>query len=205
LNLNDFLKRIYPKRVWNISTSKKEMFLTFDDGPIPKVTPWVLDTLKKHQAKATFFCIGDNIKKHPQLLQRIIDEGHSVGNHTFHHLNGWKTSRQDYLKDFSLCREELQSHSVESRLFRAPYGKCTSAQAKSILDEDHQIIMWDIISKDYDDRISKEECFLRVKSKAQPGSIIVFHDSLKAEVNMKYALKKTLQAFSDYDFKKIEL
>lgn len=202
---NDFLKQIFPKRVWNISSFKKEMFLTFDDGPIPEVTPWVLDQLKKHKAKATFFCIGDNIRKHPELFQQIVAEGHAVGNHTFHHINGWKTSTEEYLKDVKRCEDEIGSNTFESNLFRPPYGKCTSAQAKSILEKGDHIIMWDIISKDYDAKVSKENCFLRIKKNAKPGNIIVFHDSLKAETNMKYALEKTLETFSDYEFNKIEL
>lgn len=202
---NDFLKQIFPKRVWNISSLKKEMFLTFDDGPIPEVTPWVLEILKKHKAKATFFCIGDNIRKHPDLFKQIITEGHAVGNHTFHHINGWKTSTQEYLEDVKRCKDEIESNSVTSNLFRPPYGKCTSAQAKSILEKGDHIIMWDIISKDYDAKVSKENCFLRIKKNANLGSIIVFHDSLKAEKNMKYALEKTLEEFSGFEFKKILL
>ena len=191
--------------MWDISTEKKELFLTFDDGPIPEVTPWVLETLKKYKAKATFFCIGDNIRKHPDIFKRIIKEGHAVGNHTFKHLNGWKTSAPTYLEDIKRCQEVMVSNSGSSTLFRPPYGKCTSAQAKAIFGQNQQIIMWSIISKDYKAGLSKEQCFHRIKSQAQPGSIIVFHDSLKAETNMKYALEKTLETFSDYEFKKIEL
>lgn len=202
---NDFLKQIFPKRVWNIPTQNKEMFLTFDDGPIPEVTPWVLETLRKHKAKATFFCIGDNIKKYPELFKQIITEGHAIGNHTFHHINGWKTSTQDYLEDIKLCQFGIESNAVASNLFRPPYGKCTSAQAKAISKNNLHIIMWDIISKDFDEKISKEKCFQRIENQAKPGSIIIFHDSLKAEHNMKYALEKTLETFSDYEFKKIML
>ncbi|MFO7744453.1 MAG: polysaccharide deacetylase family protein [Psychroflexus sp.] len=202
---NDFLKQIFPKRVWNISTQNQEMFLTFDDGPIPEVTPWVLDKLKKHKAKATFFCIGDNIRKHPELFKQIIAEGHAVGNHTFRHINGWKTSTKDYLEDVKLCQDEIKSNSIESHLFRPPYGKCTSAQAKAILKNNQHIIMWDIISKDYEAKVSKEKCFRRIENQAKSGSIIVFHDSLKAETNMKYALEKTLETFSDYQFSRIDL
>ncbi|SDG63917.1 Peptidoglycan/xylan/chitin deacetylase, PgdA/CDA1 family [Psychroflexus sediminis] len=181
------------------------MFLTFDDGPIPEVTPWVLETLKKHKAKATFFCIGDNIRKHPRLFKQILVEGHAVGNHTFHHSNGWKTSAKVYLEDVKLCQEEMESNSVKSNLFRPPYGKCTSAQARAILKDHQHIIMWDIISKDYSERVSKAGCFSRIQNRAKPGSIIVFHDSLKAERNMKYALEKTLETFSDYQFSRIDL
>lgn len=205
MNSNDFLKKLFPKRIWSISTQEKEMFLTFDDGPIPEITPWVLEILKKYKAKATFFCIGDNIKKHPELFKRILSEGHSVGNHTFHHINGWKTLAKTYLEDVKLCQREMQSNSAQSNLFRPPYGKCTTTQAKAILNKNQQIIMWDIISKDYDAKVSREHCFERIQNRAKPGSIIVFHDSLKAETNMKYALTKTLETFSGYKFKKIEL
>lgn len=191
--------------MWDISSKEKEMFLTFDDGPIPEVTPWVLETLKKNKAKATFFCIGDNIRKHPKLFKQIISEGHAVGNHTFHHINGWKTSTKEYLKDIKLFQQEMESNSAVSHLFRPPYGKCTSTQAKAILDDNQKIIMWSIISKDYDAKVSKEKCFENIHTKIKPGSIIVFHDSLKAETNMKYALSKTLEFYSDYKFKKIEL
>ncbi len=191
--------------MWDLSTEKKELFLTFDDGPIPEVTPWVLETLKKHRAKATFFCIGDNVRKHPDLFKQILTEGHAVGNHTFKHRNGWKTPTKAYLEDIRRCQEVMVSNSGSSTLFRPPYGKCTSAQSKAILKQNQQIIMWSIISKDYKAGLTKEQCFHRIKKKAKPGSIIVFHDSLKAEINMKYALEKTLEAFSDYKFKKIEL
>ena len=198
------LKRLWPQRVWDISSSKQEIFLTFDDGPIPEVTPWILNTLKDHKAKATFFCIGDNIRKYPELFKRIIAEGHAIGNHTFHHINGWKTPTKDYLEDVKLCTDEIKKKSVRTNLFRPPYGKCSSAQAK-LIAQDNQILMWDIISKDYDSKLSKESCFKRIKYNAKPGSIIVFHDSLKAETNMKYALQKTLEEFSNFKFNKIEL
>lgn len=181
------------------------MFLTFDDGPIPEITPWVLETLKKYKAKATFFCIGDNIGKHPELFKQILSEGHAVGNHTFYHSNGWKTSAMEYLKDIKLCQDEMRSNSAQSNLFRPPYGKCTSSQARSILKDHQHIVMWDIISKDYSEKVSKEHCFSRIQNRVKPGSIIVFHDSLKAETNVKYALEKTLETFSDYKFKTIEI
>jgi peptidoglycan/xylan/chitin deacetylase (PgdA/CDA1 family) len=179
------------------------MFLTFDDGPIPEVTPWVLNTLKAYGAKATFFCIGDNIRKYPEIFKQIIAEGHAVGNHSFHHINGWKTKTQAYLNDIKLCQHQIQSHHTQSNLFRPPYGRCTSAQAQSILKH-HHIIMWDILSKDYAD-ITKEKCFDRIQNHVKPGSIIVFHDSLKAETNMKYALQNTLERFTDFEFNRLQL
>lgn len=197
------LKRLWPHRVWNIPTFKKEVFLTFDDGPIPEVTPWVLNTLKAHKAKATFFCIGDNIRKHPEIFKRIIAEGHAVGNHTFHHINGWKASTQAYLEDVELCQHQIKLNHTGSNLFRPPYGRCTSAQSQSILKH-HHIIMWDILSKDYAD-ITPKKCFHRVQNHVKPGSIIVFHDSLKAEANMKYALQNTLEKFADFEFNRLRL
>lgn len=205
MNANKLVKPFFPKRTWTISSKEKEIFLTFDDGPIPEVTPWVLKILRKHNAKATFFCIGDNINKHPELFKQISTEGHAIGNHTFHHLNGWRTSTEEYLEDVKRCQDEIESNAVTSNIFRPPYGKCTSAQAKSILEKCNHIIMWDIISKDYDQYISKEKCFHRIRNQVKPGSIIVFHDSLKAKTNMKYALEKTLEEFSDFEFKKILL
>jgi peptidoglycan/xylan/chitin deacetylase (PgdA/CDA1 family) len=200
LRSSTFLQRLFPHRVWSISTDKKEIFLTFDDGPIPDVTPWVLNTLKTHKAKATFFCIGDNIKKHPELFQQIIDEGHSIGNHTFSHLNGWKTSSKNYLENIEACKQEIELHSAPTHLFRPPYGKCTSTQAKALKKDAQQIIMWDILSKDYKSSLSKEACFHCIERLARAGSIIVFHDSLKAEKNMKYALVKTLKTFKKFTF-----
>ncbi|WP_339695524.1 polysaccharide deacetylase family protein [uncultured Marixanthomonas sp.] len=194
-----FVQRIYPKRIWALPNNDKKVYLTFDDGPIPEVTPWVLDTLKKYNAKATFFCIGDNIKKHPDIFKRILAEGHSVGNHTFNHLNGWQTSTQRYINNVSLFEKELQAQSFHhsslvsrTSLFRPPYGKITSKQANLLQEKGYKIIMWSVLSYDYDASVSKEQCLHHVSQNIQPGSIIVFHDSIKAQKNLRYVLPKVL-------------
>jgi len=199
-----FVQRIFPKRIWAFPNSENKIYLTFDDGPIPEVTPWVLDSLKKHNAKATFFCIGDNIAKHPEIFKRIISEGHAVGNHTFNHLNGRKTRPEDYLENvvkaeteiahrtLSICPEFNQRGEHLALLFRPPYGQMTSAQAKSIRQKGYQIVMWNVLSADYDQTISEEKCFKNVAETIKPGSVVVFHDSLKAQRNMQYALPKVL-------------
>jgi len=185
-----FIKRIFPSLIWRIETKKQELFLTFDDGPTPGVTDVVLDKLKAANVNATFFCLGKNIIEHPTLFQRILDEGHSVGNHTFHHKNGWKSPTFDFLNDVKLFNNVYQTN-----LFRPPYGRLKGAQIKA-LNSQYKIIMWSILSMDYDSMISKEKCLELATKKWKKGSIIVFHDSIKAEKNMLYALdgvlKKTL-------------
>ena len=183
-----FIQRLYPERIWAFSHEKASVFLTFDDGPIPEVTPWVLDELKKHNAKATFFSIGENVKKHPEIFERILFEGHSVGNHTFNHLKGSKTETSKYIEN-TLLAEKL----IHSKLFRPPYGKITSKQAKILQIKGFKIVMWDVISYDYDSTVSEEKCLENVLKNIQPGSIIVFHDSLKAEKNLRYVLPKVLE------------
>lgn len=196
-------KKIYPKRIWNISSAEKTLYLTFDDGPIPEVTPWVLKTLAKFNAKATFFCIGNNVKKNPEILQEVISEGHQIGNHTYHHLNGYKTSTEAYLKDV-LAFEKLN---ISTKLFRPPYGKCKSSQAKKLIEKGYKIVMWDVISEDYDANITEQQCLETVISQAKNGSIIIFHDSLKAEKNLRYTLPKVLEYFyhKGFQFKSIPL
>ena len=160
--------------VWSIKTTKKEVFLTFDDGPIPEVTPWVLETLKQYDAKATFFCVGDNVKKHPDIYRMIVDQGHKVGNHTMNHLNGWTNFNKTYFENIEKCNALIHSN-----LFRPPYGKIKPSQI-SHLKNDYRIIMWDVLTKDYDASVTGEYCFEKVKKNCKPGSIIVFHDSIKA-------------------------
>src|SRR5690606_21831518 len=189
-----FIQRLYPERIWAFPHSKDSVYLTFDDGPIPEVTPWVLDELKKYNAKATFFCIGENVKKHPDIFQRILTEGHSVGNHTFNHLNGAKTETLAYIENVERCHEAINSEVKiqNSKLFRPPYGKITSKQAKILQQKGFKIVMWDIISYDYDANVSEEKCLQNVLKNIKPGSVIVFHDSLKAEKNLRYVLPKVL-------------
>lgn len=185
-----FIQRLYPERVWAFSHVKDSVFLTFDDGPIPEVTPWVLDELKKHNAKATFFCIGENVQKYPEIYKRILSEGHSVGNHTFNHLKGINTETSKYIEN-TLLAEKL----IDSKLFRPPYGKITSKQAKILQNKGFKIVMWNVLSYDYDGNISEEKCLQNVLKNTKPGSVVVFHDSLKAEKNLRYVLPKVLDIF----------
>ena len=198
---NKWIKKIFNNLVWDIPNSDKKIYLTFDDGPIPEVTEWVLDLLKSEDIKATFFCIGDNIKKHPEVYKRILTEEHQTGNHTFNHLNGWKTETNQYIDNFKSCEtEHLKLNTEHSFLFRPPYGKIKPSQSKAIRQLGYKIIMWDVLSYDFDSTISVEKCLENVISNTEQGSIIVFHDSLKAEKNLKYALPKAIQILKNKGF-----
>ncbi len=192
-----FIQRLYPERIWAFSHKIDSVYITFDDGPIPEVTSWVLDELKKHNAKATFFCIGENVQKHPEVFQKILSEGHSVGNHTFNHLKGTKTETSEYIENVEKAGRQMENNSEfkiqNSKLFRPPYGKITPIQAKKLQKKGIKIVMWDIISYDFDATISEEQCLQNVLKNIKPGSIIVFHDSLKAEKNLRYVLPKVLE------------
>lgn len=181
-----FIQTLYRSKRWRVSSLKKEIFLTFDDGPEPAVTPWVLDMLKQHGAKATFFCVGENVKKYPELFQRIQDEGHAVGNHTMRHVNGWKTSKQNYLAEV----QEAQ-HYIPSKLFRPPYGKLKLAQTNALL-ADYAIIMWTFLTYDFDSKVDMSVIYRKWQNIQHPGAIVVFHDSLKAEQNLQEILPKIL-------------
>lgn len=195
------LKKMYPSYTWQISTENKVLYLTFDDGPHETATPFVLDELKKYGAKATFFCIGKNVVNHPAIYRRIQEEGHGIGNHTQHHLNGWKTKDDVYINDII----EASQH-ISSRLFRPPYGKIKRFQAKILQREDNplhrlfSIIMWDVLSADFDITISPQQCLQNVTKHAESGSLIVFHDSAKAWSRMSYALPKVLEHFDKQGF-----
>ncbi|POY40231.1 polysaccharide deacetylase family protein [Flavobacterium alvei] len=190
---NRFIKKLFSNYVWDIPNTENKIYLTFDDGPTPEITQWVLEELEKHNAKATFFCIGNNIKKHPEIFEKLISKGHSIGNHTFNHLNGWKTSTDDYLENSRLCE-------TICNLFRPPYGKIKASQAKKLKQLGYQIIMWDVLSADYDATITKEKCLENVVKNVQSGSIIVFHDSLKAFPNLEYTLPKALEILNEKGF-----
>jgi peptidoglycan/xylan/chitin deacetylase (PgdA/CDA1 family) len=189
IKTNALIKRIFSNYVWDVSNTENKIYLTFDDGPIPEITEWVLKELKKHNAKATFFCIGNNIEKYPDIFEKVIHEGHSMGNHTFNHLNGWKTSTKEYVENVKLC-EPLIS---KSKIFRPPYGKIKTSQSKKLRQRGYKIIMWDVLSADYDTSISPERCLENVLKNVTSGSIIVFHDSIKAFPNLEYTLPKALK------------
>ncbi len=196
-----FVQWIFRKRTWFFPNTTDIIYLTFDDGPIPQVTPWVLSILEKYKAKATFFCIGDNCKKHTGILKQIIEEGHSIGNHTFNHLNGWKTNTSLYIKNVIKAEEVIGFLKNRSLLFRPPYGKLTTKQSKILQKKGYKIIMWDVLSADFDISVSEEKCLKNVIKNIRPGSIVVFHDSLKAEKKLRYTLPKVLEYVSDKGWK----
>lgn len=189
-------KRIFGQYIWDLPTPTKTVYLTFDDGPTPEITEWVLAQLEKHNAKATFFCIGQNIENHPDIFKKTVAAGHSIGNHTFDHLNGWKTKTALYLENVAKCRQTMAANNVATSLFRPPYAKVKRAQWKALTRE-YKIIMWDVLSADFDQTITPEKCMDNVLKHINPGSIIIFHDSIKASENMRYALPKTLEYLSE--------
>ncbi len=199
---NNFLiKWLYPSFVWSKPGKEKIIYLTFDDGPIPGVTEWVLDVLQHYHAKATFFCVGDNIRKHPRVFEKVKQEGHSIGNHTFNHLNGWKTAKKIYLENVSKFG---QVAGQEVHLFRPPYGKISRSQA-AVIRQTHQLIMWDVLSGDFDNTLPAHTCLQKSIQYTQKGTIIVFHDSLKARRNLQFVLPRYLQHFHSlgYSFEKL--
>ena len=192
------LKKLFPDRIWDIKTEEKILYFTFDDGPHPEATIFVLEELKKFNAKATFFCIGKNVKENFTIYQKIIAEGHRVGNHTNRHLNGWKTPDKKYLDDIFEAKKI-----VDSNLFRPPYGRITNWQAKALGGAKFQLktVMWDVLSGDFDPSVSGENCYLNVVNNAKPGSIVVFHDSQKAFSSLKYALPRLLSYYTNEGFR----
>ncbi|WP_256012931.1 polysaccharide deacetylase family protein [Desertivirga xinjiangensis] len=194
-----FLRWLYPSLTWRKNKRSWHIYITFDDGPIPHVTPFVLETLKRYNAKATFFCIGDNIRKHPGIFEEIKTEGHAIGNHTFNHLKGWKTDTAHYIDNYLKCDKLMHSH-----LFRPPYGRIKRNQISKLkeLSPDLQIIMWDVLSGDFDPNLSPEKCLSNVLKYTRPGSIIVFHDSLKAFDRLEYVLPRALEKWNleGYEF-----
>lgn len=186
--------KIFRDLTWHFTGKDNELFLTFDDGPTPEITPWVLAALKEFNARATFFCIGKNVKKYPDLYNQILNEGHSVGNHSYSHIKGWKTSNQKYVESVQKAAQV-----IDSNLFRPPFGKIRPQQIGQ-LKQDFKIIMWDVFTRDYDSKLDKEKCLKNVLDFSESGSIIVFHDTLKAERNLKYVLPKVLKHFSEQGF-----
>lgn len=204
---NWLFRLLMPSALWQVATAQKEVFLTFDDGPIPEVTDWVLDTLKEHNISATFFSVGDNIRKNPEIFKRIVKEGHSVGNHTYHHLKGWQTHNEAYYLNIWKWEKEVANLGVSisnKPLFRPPYGQISFAQAK-FLREKFQIVMWSIVTGDFDKSLDKEDCFKKSVALTRPGTVIVFHDSLKAEQNLRYILPRYIAKMKElgYAFSKL--
>jgi peptidoglycan-N-acetylglucosamine deacetylase len=195
------IKKLFSNYVWDVPNTENKVYLTFDDGPTPDITEWTLQLLKEYNAKATFFCIGDNIRKYPKIFQKLINKGHSIGNHTFNHLNGWKTPTSNYIENVKLHETEHRNlHSEICNLFRPPYGKIKPWQSKIVRKLGYKIIMWDVISYDFKTNISKEECLENVIKNVKSGSIIVFHDSKKAFANLEYVLPRTLEFLNEKGF-----
>ena len=197
----NIIAKIFPSLIWSISEKEKVIYLTFDDGPIPETTEWILDVLDKYNAKATFFCVGENVQKYPNLYEKIHKNGHLTGNHTFNHLNGWNSDVNTYIENI-----EKAAKLIKSNLFRPPRGMIRVNQANALL-EDYNIVMWNVLSIDYDQSISPKQCLKNVTSNAKEGSIVVFHDSIKAKKNMMFALPKALAYFSalGYSFESLKL
>lgn len=195
------IQRLFPSFLWRLNGSQKSLFLTFDDGPIPGVTPWVLDTLSLYDAKATFFCVGDNVRKYPEIFRQIKANGHLIGNHSYNHLDGWATEKESYINNVRKCNSL-----VNSNLFRPPYGRICPGQS-AVLQQDYTIVMWDVLSGDFDKRLTGYQCLQNVTDHAEAGSIIVFHDSLKAWDRLRVALPGVLAYFSQrgYTFKPLDL
>ena len=187
------VKQLYPSLLWNKPRTSNRIYVTFDDGPIPIVTPFVLNILKQYNAKATFFCIGDNVRKHPDIFEQVKNEGHAIGNHTYNHLKGWDTNDQTYLNNF-LQADEL----LHTKLFRPPYGRIKRSQVKLLQNAkpELQIIMWSVLSGDFDINLKPEKCLENVIKNTRPGDIVLFHDSLKAKERMEYALPRAIEVWS---------
>jgi peptidoglycan/xylan/chitin deacetylase (PgdA/CDA1 family) len=199
-----FLPLLYPSLVWKIPTDKKELYLTFDDGPVNGPTDFVLEELAKVSARATFFCIGDNIRKHPEVFQKVIAASHSIGNHTFNHLNGWTTQTSAYVRNAQLLEDALiENGQKPTTLFRPPYGRITRSQIRAL--NQYSIVMWDVLSFDYNKNLTGESCLRKTIKAIRPGSIVVFHDSFKAEKNLTYILPRLIGHFAEqgYDFKSL--
>ncbi|MGA0558170.1 polysaccharide deacetylase family protein [Larkinella sp. VNQ87] len=189
---NFLLRTVFPRYQWRVRTTEKVIYLTFDDGPIPEVTEFVLETLEKYGAKATFFCIGDNVRKHPGVFRRVQQGGHSIGNHTFNHLNGWKTDDSPYLDNFRQCQQQL---GLPTRLFRPPYGRMKRSQATEVL-KTHDVIMWDVLTGDFSLSLTPDVVLAKTLKYTESGSIVLFHDSIKAWPRMSHALPHVLDHFS---------
>jgi len=201
-----FVRLLFKNFLWKVNTDEKTIYLTFDDGPTPKITDWVLDQLNKFNAKATFFCIGKNIEAYPEIFKRVLKEGHTIGNHTLTHVKGWQSKKSAYINNVLEAQSIIDIHSennIKDRQFRPPYGKITFAQAKALRKLNYNIVMWHVVAYDWDKSILPENCLKNIVDNAIPGSIVVLHDSIKAFPNLEIILPQALKYFSElgYQFK----
>ena len=196
-----WIQIVYPGLTWEINSNSKEIYLTFDDGPIPEVTPFVLEQLGKYEAKASFFCVGENIEKHPKEFNQVIKQGHEVGNHTFNHVIGWSTDDEYYSENVERCQFEIEKHTGKrnKKLFRPPHGRIKRSQINR-LKQENEIIMWTYLTGDFDSELNSELCLSKAKKSITKGDVIIFHDSLKAHKNLKYTLPRFLKYFSEQGF-----
>ena len=196
----NWLRKLFYSFHWKIKNQSKQLYLTFDDGPTPEITEWVLDQLAAYNAKATFFCIGRNVERHPEIYQKILEQGHAVGNHTYSHLNGWLTWKNEYINDILLASEF-----IKSKLFRPPYGRIRQQQIIKLKKAGFKLFMWDVLSEDYNTQLDPQQCLNNVLTYTEQGSIIVFHDSVKASKNLFETLPMVLKHYTDaqYVFQKL--
>ena len=190
----NLIQNLFPNFIWRLPQNDQKIYLTFDDGPIPEVTPWVLNELSKYNAKATFFCVGDNVRKYPEVYKRLKEQNHSIGSHTFNHLSGWGTDNVPY---FLNVRQGAKS--VQSEFFRPPYGRIKPSQVPFLMRH-YRIIMWDVLSGDFDPKISAEQCLNNVINHTKAGSIVVFHDSIKSFEKLQFVLPRVLEYFDNRGF-----
>jgi len=195
-----FIRRLYPRACWRMNTSEKAVYLTFDDGPIPEVTPWVLDVLDKYHIKATFFMVGDNVRKHSDEYKMVVERGHRIGNHTFNHLKGFEQHTDRYIANIDKADCYLSTD-----LYRPPHGIMRMSQYRALVER-YRIIMWDLVTRDYNPKLSGEQVLRKVKRYARNGSIITFHDSLRSVDNLRYALPRAIEWLQSegYEFKVFE-
>ncbi|MCX6225465.1 MAG: polysaccharide deacetylase family protein [Bacteroidia bacterium] len=194
-----WIRKISSSMIWRIPVEEPVLFLTFDDGPVPELTEWILEELQKYGARATFFCVGENVKKNPEVYAKILEAGNAVGNHTFSHLNSYRTGLRRFVKDVYKARKV-----IDSRLVRPPYGRIRPWAARILMPR-FRIVLWDVLSMDYDRELEPRMVMYNVVSKARPGSIIVFHDNLKARKNLEYALPRVLDHYSRAGYKFLAL
>lgn len=190
------VRRLFSGFVWEVPTRDKVVYLTFDDGPTPDITQWVLKQLALYEARATFFVIGNNVARHPEIFNQVIAAGHSIGNHTYNHVNGWKTSFEEYREDAMEAERSIRTHYPafsRKKLFRPPYGKISRKQAAALREDGYQLIMWDVLSADFDTAITPQQCLDNVLKNVRSGSIVIFHDSVKAFPNLEYTLPRVLE------------